>query len=105
EGDVESIFRRPRHPYTWSLLASLPRLDERVGRLRSVRGRPPDMTKLPDQCAFVPRCPKVRNECRQLDSPPLVEIEPGHWVACYNPMYQPEPDSDDNEDEEDYRPD
>ena len=104
EGDVESIFRRPRHPYTWSLLASLPRLDERVGRLRSVRGRPPDMTKLPDQCAFVPRCTKVRNECRQLDSPPLEEIEPGHWAACYNPMYQPEDDSDD-EDEEDFRPD
>ena len=105
EGDVESIFRRPRHPYTWSLLAALPRLDERVGRLRSVRGRPPDMTKLPPQCAFVPRCPKVRNECRSLDSPPLEEIEPGHWVACYNPMYQPEPDSDDDDDDEDFRPD
>jgi peptide/nickel transport system ATP-binding protein len=90
EGDVESIFRRPRHPYTWSLLASLPRIDGQVTRLRHVRGRPPDMTKLPDQCAFVPRCPKVRNECRQLDSPPLDFIEEGHKVACYNPMYQPE---------------
>jgi peptide/nickel transport system ATP-binding protein len=88
EGDVESIFRRPRHPYTWSLLASLPRIDEHVGRLRHVRGRPPDMTKLPAQCAFVPRCPKVRNECRQLDSPMLEFIEGGHRVACYNPMYQ-----------------
>jgi oligopeptide/dipeptide ABC transporter ATP-binding protein len=105
EGDVESIFRRPRHPYTWSLLGALPRLDERVGRLRSVRGRPPDMTKLPPQCAFVPRCPKVRNECRQLDSPPLEEIEPGHWVACYNPMYQPEDSPDEDEEEEDFRPD
>jgi oligopeptide/dipeptide ABC transporter ATP-binding protein len=72
------------------LLASLPRIDERVARLRHVRGRPPDMTKLPDQCAFVPRCPKVRNECRQLDSPALEFIEEGHKVACYNPMYQPE---------------
>jgi oligopeptide/dipeptide ABC transporter ATP-binding protein len=97
EGSVESIFRRPRHPYTWSLLAALPRLDERVGRLRHVRGRPPDMTKLPAQCAFVPRCPKVRNECRMLDSPPLELIEEDHLVACYNPMYHPEDDEDDDE--------
>jgi len=94
EGDVESIFKRPRHPYTWSLLASLPRIDEDVGRLRHVRGRPPDMTKLPDQCAFVPRCPKVRNECRALDSPPLEFIEGTHRVACYNPMYHAEEGDD-----------
>lgn len=104
EGSVESIFRRPRHPYTWSLLASLPRIDEHVGRLRQVRGRPPDMTKLPPQCAFVPRCPKVRNECRLLDSPPLEVIEEGHTVACYNPMYHAddsegaEPDDEEIED-------
>jgi ABC-type antimicrobial peptide transport system ATPase subunit len=53
------------------------------------------MTKLPPQCAFVPRCPKVRNECRQLDSPPLELIEPGHSVACYNPMYLAEDDEGD----------
>jgi oligopeptide/dipeptide ABC transporter ATP-binding protein len=92
EGTVESIFRRPRHPYTWSLLAALPRIDESVAKLRHVRGRPPDMTKLPDECAFVPRCPKVRNECRQLISPPLEVIEEGHRVACYNPMYHAEDD-------------
>lgn len=90
EGDVESIFRRPRHPYTWSLLASLPRLDGPPGKLRQVRGRPPDLTRLPDECAFVPRCPKVRNECRTLISPPLEAIEETHRVACYNPMYHAE---------------
>ena len=100
EGDVESIFRRPRHPYTWSLLASLPRLDERVEKLRHVRGRPPDMTKLPPQCAFVPRCPKVRNECRTLDSPPLEFIEENHKVACYNPMYHAEEDDAPIDDED-----
>ena len=87
EGPVETIFRTPRHPYTWSLLESMPRIDEDVRRLRQVRGRPPDMTKLPDQCAFVPRCPKVRNECRVLNSPALEPIDAGHLVACYNPMY------------------
>lgn len=45
------------------------------------------MTKLPDQCAFVPRCSKVQNDCRVLSSPPLEEIEPGHFVACFNPVY------------------
>jgi peptide/nickel transport system ATP-binding protein len=53
------------------------------------------MAKLPPQCAFVPRCPKVRNECRSLDSPALSEIEPGHFVACYNPVYHPDPDDED----------
>ncbi len=87
EGDVETIFRRPLHPYTWSLLESLPRVNEDVPRLRQISGRPPDMTKLPDQCAFVPRCSKVQNDCRVLSSPPLEEIEPGHFVACFNPVY------------------
>jgi len=101
ESNVDMLFDRPRHPYTWALLQSLPRLDNQdPGRLRQVHGRPPDMTKLPDQCAFAPRCPKVRNECRQLDSPPLAPIEPGHLVACYNPMYHAQP-SDDDEDNED----
>jgi oligopeptide/dipeptide ABC transporter ATP-binding protein len=91
EGDVDTIFKRPRHPYTWGLLASLPRLDNAdMSPLRQIQGRPPDMTKLPPQCAFVPRCPKVMNVCRELDSPPLEEIEAGHTVACYNPVYQAE---------------
>ncbi|MPZ47739.1 MAG: ATP-binding cassette domain-containing protein [Dehalococcoidia bacterium] len=99
EGDTETLFHRPRHPYTWALLDSLPRINQEIRRLRQVQGRPPDMTKLPAQCAFVPRCTKATNACRQLDSPPLEEIEPGHFVACYNPVYQPDP-SDDEEDDD-----
>jgi oligopeptide/dipeptide ABC transporter ATP-binding protein len=94
-GDIDSLFARPRHPYTAALLASLPRLHYDVETLVQVSGRPPDMAKLPPQCAFVPRCPKVRNECRSLDSPALSEIEPGHFVACYNPVYHPDPDDED----------
>jgi peptide/nickel transport system ATP-binding protein len=90
EGDTDILFQRPRHPYTWALLESLPRIDADIQRLRQVQGRPPDMTKLPDQCAFVPRCPKALNDCRTLVSPPLVEVEAGHYAACYNPVYQPE---------------
>ena len=92
ESDTEMLFKRPRHPYTAALLASLPWLNQDGERLRQVQGRPPDMTKLPAQCAFVPRCTKATNDCRQLDSPPLRELEPGHWAACYNPVYQPDPE-------------
>jgi oligopeptide/dipeptide ABC transporter ATP-binding protein len=94
EGDPELLFRRPRHPYTWALLESLPHLHQKERRLRAVQGRPPDMTKLPEQCAFLPRCPKAINDCRVLVSPPLTEIEPGQAVACYNPVYQPDDDED-----------
>jgi oligopeptide/dipeptide ABC transporter ATP-binding protein len=96
---ADNLFAKPRHPYTWALLASLPRLNQDMGRLRQVQGRPPDMTKLPDECAFVPRCPKVRNECRTMPSPPLEEIEPGHYVACFNPMYHAEDSGEDDDDD------
>ncbi len=95
QAETDLLFAKPRHPYTWALLASLPRLDREKRRLRQVKGRPPDMTNLPDECAFAPRCPKVRNECRTLVSPPLEAIEPDHLVACYNPMYHAEEDDDD----------
>jgi oligopeptide/dipeptide ABC transporter ATP-binding protein len=96
QGDIDSIFYRPRHPYTAALLAALPRLNQDLSLLAQVGGRPPDMSKLPAQCAFVPRCPKVRNECRTLDSPPLEEVSPGHFAACYNPVYHNESEGDDD---------
>ena len=97
EGDIDSIFYRPRHPYTAALLAALPRLNQDVDYLVQVGGRPPDMSKLPPQCAFVPRCPKVLNNCRTLDAPPLEEIAPGHFAACYNPVYHRGSDDDEEE--------
>jgi oligopeptide/dipeptide ABC transporter ATP-binding protein len=94
QGDIDSIFYKPRHPYTAALLAALPRLNQDLSMLLQVGGRPPDMSKLPAQCAFVPRCSKVRNECRSLDSPALEEVAPGHYAACYNPVYHREADED-----------
>jgi oligopeptide/dipeptide ABC transporter ATP-binding protein len=86
--DVEELYRQPRHPYTWSLLEALPHVHDDNRRLRQVRGRPPDLTQLPPQCAFLPRCPKAINDCRILDSPPLSPINGGsHLAACYNPVY------------------
>jgi oligopeptide/dipeptide ABC transporter ATP-binding protein len=91
QGDIDSIFYKPRHPYTAALLAALPRLNQDLDYLVQVGGRPPDMSKLPMQCAFVPRCPKVRNDCRTLTAPPLEEVAPGHFAACYNPVFHAEP--------------
>ena len=90
EGDTMTLFRRPRHPYSWALLESLPRINQDVQRLRQVQGRPPDMSKLPPECAFLPRCTKAILNCRTLPSPALVEIEDDHFAACYNPVYQPD---------------
>ena len=90
--DAHTLFARPRHPYTWSLLASRPRWDrEGEGRLPSIKGTPPSLIDLPDECPFLPRCPKATNVCRSESIPPLAELERGHLAACYNPIYQEEP--------------
>jgi len=58
QGTVEQVFYRPRMPYTWGLLDSIPRLDQdRVGRLRPIIGGPPNMASPPSGCRFHPRCP------------------------------------------------
>jgi len=87
QGEVPAVFRRPQHPYTWALLQALPRADVRDRELRPIRGSAPSLLNLPPQCSFTARCPKALNRCRQEDAPPLVEAEPGHVVACYNPVF------------------
>jgi peptide/nickel transport system ATP-binding protein/oligopeptide transport system ATP-binding protein len=90
--DVRTLFSRPRHPYTWSLLGSRPRLDsEERGALTVIKGTPPSLIDLPDECPFLPRCPKAISACRTESMPPLEPIEgEGHFTACYNPIYQEE---------------
>ena len=80
------IFRQPRHPYTWSLLQTLPRLDAAGRRLATLRGAPPDLINPPEQCPFAPRCPKTLARCRAEPAPSLAEMAPGQWAACYNPV-------------------
>jgi oligopeptide/dipeptide ABC transporter ATP-binding protein len=96
--DAQTVFSRPRHPYTWSLLASRPRWDkdrEEVGRLMAIRGTPPSLIDLPDECAFLGRCPKATSECRIHPMPPLAPIEEdGHFIACYNPIYMEDADAE-----------
>src|SRR5215210_2841793 len=80
---TEEIFANPRHPYTVGLLKSIPRLDStRKEKLEPIRGLPPDLIDLPDMCPFVPRCNYAREKCEQ-KNPPLLEVNPGHWSACW----------------------
>ena len=86
DAEVLPLFHRPQHPYTWSLLQALPRIDEPGKRIEPLPGSPPDMIKLPAECPFLPRCFKAQNQCRTDPKPRLVEIEQEHMVACYNPV-------------------
>ena len=88
--DTVTLFRRPFHPYTWALLQSIPRLDAPLRALQPIEGSSPDLIDLPDQCPYLPRCPKASNVCRLSPKPELVEVEPGHYVACYNRIEHPE---------------
>ena len=81
-----ALFARPLHPYTWGLFQAVPRLDAPSLPLRPMRGAPPIMTDPPDQCPFLQRCSKATNQCRTGPRPELVEVEPDHRLACYNPI-------------------
>ncbi|MGB2896761.1 MAG: ABC transporter ATP-binding protein [Anaerolineales bacterium] len=83
-GDVRSIYKNTRHPYTIGLLGSLPRLDEAPGtKLVSIPGLPPDLVALPQGCPFYARCTYRIDQCME-ELPPLEPTdEEGHIVACW----------------------
>jgi oligopeptide/dipeptide ABC transporter ATP-binding protein len=81
QGPVREIFRKPLHPYTQGLLASIP--GERAGsRLKAIEGVVPNLAALPPGCTFAPRCP-FRMEICTTAVPALVAVEPAHSVRCY----------------------
>ena len=80
---VDELFKRPRHPYTWGLLGSLPRLDANVERLVQIPGSPPSLLNPPRGCRFHPRCAYVMKVCKG-EEPQLMQAEvAGHLQACY----------------------
>ena len=83
EGPTRAIFKNPQHPYTWSLLRSMPRVDETTKeRLVSIRGLPPDLSRLPAGCKFHPRCRFRIDRCLH-EEPPLEEVGPGQIARCW----------------------
>jgi|CZKW01.1.fsa_nt_gi peptide/nickel transport system ATP-binding protein len=85
-GSADEIFHHSGHPYTWGLLASMPRLDEvRTARLVPIPGTPPSLIAVPAGCPFHPRCryAGLTGGRSETEVPPLREVEPGHLVACH----------------------
>lgn len=81
--DTKTLYSNPLHPYTWGLLDSIPRLSDKAKEdLRTIPGTPPDLRLTGQCCNFYNRCPYMTEEC-QKSVPPLVEVEPGHFVACH----------------------
>ncbi|MBR1585540.1 MAG: ABC transporter ATP-binding protein [Clostridia bacterium] len=83
-GDADTIFHRPRHPYTWGLLNSVPRLDERTQEeLHSIPGVPPDLISPPTGCPFAARCDHAMNICNRRMPDAFDLPEEGHFAACW----------------------
>jgi len=79
----ERIFSRPLHPYTEALMAAAPIADPRARRERLViEGDVPSPMNPPSGCHFHTRCPHAVARCKA-ESPPLLEVAPGHVVACH----------------------
>jgi oligopeptide/dipeptide ABC transporter ATP-binding protein len=82
QGPVDEIFKRPMHPYTRGLLASIPRLTTaRKTRLPTIEGAVPSLAEMPAGCRFQNRCPYAEQRCRDA-RPPLEEAAGGHFVSC-----------------------
>ncbi|MBO5220843.1 MAG: ATP-binding cassette domain-containing protein [Clostridia bacterium] len=82
--DTDTLFKDPRHPYTIALLSSIPTTDpDSLTKERIIlEGNIPSPIKPPSGCKFHTRCYMACDKCKRVP-PPLVEVEPGHFVACH----------------------
>lgn len=87
-GDVETIMKRSRHPFTRAFLMANPNMEmlrmmkEKGQRLQSIKGHPPSAVNLPSGCPFHTRCAYASNNCSE-EVPEFREIDSGHWVFCH----------------------
>jgi len=80
--DTTTLLTAPRHPYTISLLRSLPDSDQRSRYLPSIVGTPPQLTDVEPGCRFAQRCPLMTDECRTWTTELLSPGEGEHLVRC-----------------------
>jgi len=78
---VKELFRKPVHPYTEGLLAAIPKLDEDVVRLPTIRGSIPDPAQSIQGCRYGPRCAVAIDHCR-IEAPALLPAGPARFARC-----------------------
>ncbi len=82
-GTLDDVYYRSRHPYTWGLMKSIPRLDRNKDQhLSSIEGTPPDLFSPPPGCPFADRCDYAMKVCREA-MPDYFDIADGHRSACW----------------------
>ena len=82
---TDELFDNPLHPYTVALMSAIPVPDPKQKRQRIILpGEVPSPINPPSGCRFHTRCPRRIDICSK-EEPPLIEVRPGHWLACYNP--------------------
>jgi oligopeptide transport system ATP-binding protein len=89
-GTVDDVFTDAGHPYTEGLMASVPQVEAKGGRLQPIVGQPPNLAAIPSGCPFHPRCSRRRlgadaapgRDCAT-DVPPLRMVAPGREAACH----------------------
>jgi peptide/nickel transport system ATP-binding protein len=81
-GDIQTIFKEPKHPYTKGLLASIPDLRKKTQRLYSIPGNVPKPGTITKGCRFAPRCEFAFEQCYQKDPIPY-QHKKGHQVRCF----------------------
>ena len=81
QADVHQLYANPCHPYTRSLLESIPRLDSKGTQLRAIKGLPPNLTRIPPGCPVHPRCPMAQDVCSE-KVPPLMLLPGDRRSAC-----------------------
>ncbi|MFA9377989.1 MAG: ABC transporter ATP-binding protein [Lachnotalea sp.] len=83
KGSIDDIFYEPKHPYTWGLLKSVPKINaDEHERLIPIEGNPVDLINPPEGCAFAPRCEHCMKIC-MTKKPPVCMIDEGHEVLCW----------------------
>ena len=81
-GNVDEIFYNPKHPYTWGLLGSMPKLDSKKDVLQAIPGSPPDLADPPKGCPFVTRCPYAMKVCKN-HMPEYTNLSETQKTACW----------------------
>ncbi len=82
QADVFELFKNPRHPYTFGLLNSIPKVTETKEHLYTIRGLVPNLLSLPKGCRFCTRCDRAMKICQEYE-PDLYDVGGGHMVRCF----------------------